>query len=133
MKTHSVLLLLLSLSPMVTTAGNVVDERLQTYQKEGASNFNAAAGQAMWTKQFSQADGSKARSCSSCHTSDMRQAGKHVTTGKTIDAMSPAVNPQRLTDAEKIEKWFGRNCKWTLGRECTAQEKGDYLKYIQSQ
>lgn len=133
MKTNIIMLLMLSLSPMITTAANVVDERLQTYQSAGAKNFNAAAGQSMWTRQNDQADGSKARACSSCHTSDLRQAGKHITTGKTIDAMSPAINPQRLTDADKIEKWFGRNCKWTMGRECTAQEKGDFLKFIQSQ
>ncbi|MEA3244387.1 MAG: DUF1924 domain-containing protein, partial [Pseudomonadota bacterium] len=33
-------------------------------------------------------------------------------------------------DGKKIEKWFKRNCKWTLGRECTAQEKADFLAYI---
>lgn len=44
--------------------------------------------------------------------------------------MKPAVNPERLVDAKKIEKWFLRNCKWTFGRECTAQEKGDFLTFI---
>lgn len=46
--------------------------------------------------------------------------------------MSPAVNPKRLSDPKKIEKWFLRNCKWTLGRECTPQEKGDYLTYLRN-
>lgn len=133
MKTHYILLSLLALAPVITNAGNVVDERLKTYQSEGAKSFDAAAGKAMWTQQFAQADGSKARACSSCHTADVRQAGKHITTGKPIEAMSPSVNPQRLTDVEKIEKWFGRNCKWTLGRECTPQEKGNFLTFIQSQ
>ncbi|HEY9051195.1 MAG TPA: DUF1924 domain-containing protein [Gammaproteobacteria bacterium] len=133
MKTPFILLSLLALSPAITNAGKVVDERLQTYQSEGAKTFEAAAGKAMWTQEFAQTDGSKARACSSCHTTDMHQAGKHITTGKPIEAMSPSVNPQRLTDAAKIEKWFVRNCKWTMGRECTAQEKGDFLKYIQSQ
>ncbi|MFK5970948.1 MAG: DUF1924 domain-containing protein [Candidatus Marithrix sp.] len=32
----------------------------------------------------------------------------------------------------QIRKWFKRNCKWTLGRECNAQEKGDILKFIQT-
>jgi len=36
-------------------------------------------------------------------------------------------------DAAKTEKWFLRNCKWTMGRTCTAQEKGDFLAYFQSQ
>jgi hypothetical protein len=133
MKKNIVFLVALSLSPLLTTAANVVDERLQTYQTAGARNFDSAAGQALWTQQFKQADGSKARACSSCHTTDLRQSGKHINTGKVIDAMSPAINPQRLIDADKIEKWFVRNCKWTMGRECTAQEKGDFLKFIQSQ
>lgn len=133
MKTKTVLLLLLTCSPLVSTAANVVEVRLQTYQTAGAKNFSAAAGQSLWIRQFEQTDGSKARACSSCHTTDLRQAGKQINTGKLIEAMSPAINPQRLTDAEKIEKWFGRNCKWTMGRECTAQEKGDFLKFIQSQ
>ena len=133
MNTRLIVIALLALSPMIGTAGNVVDERLQTYQNEGAKTFDATAGKSMWTQEFAQADGSKARTCSSCHTTDIRQGGKHITTGKPIEAMSPSVNPQRLTDAAKIEKWFGRNCKWTMGRECTAQEKGDFLKYIQNQ
>lgn len=44
--------------------------------------------------------------------------------------MAPSANPERLTDVRKIEKWFKRNCKWTLGRECSAQEKTDLLLYI---
>jgi len=50
-----------------------------------------------------------------------------------IDPMALSVNPERYTDPDKIEKWFLRNCKWTLGRECTAQEKGDVLTYLGSQ
>lgn len=133
MKQKIILFISLSLLPLLTTAANVVEQRLQTYQATGARDFNTASGQAMWDRQFVQPDGSKARACSSCHTTDLRQAGKQINTGKTIEAMSPAVNPQRLTDADKIEKWFGRNCKWTIGRECTPQEKGDFLKFIQSQ
>jgi hypothetical protein len=43
------------------------------------------------------------------------------------------VNPQRLTDPAKIEKWLTRNCRWTLGRECTAGEKADFIAYIKTQ
>ncbi len=133
MKTHLIALTLLALTPAISMAGNVVDERLQTYQNEGAKTFDGTAGKTMWTKEFAQADGSKPRACSSCHTSDIRQPGKHIKTGKPIEAMSPAINPERLTDAAKIEKWFGRNCKWTMGRECSAQEKGDFLSFMMSQ
>jgi hypothetical protein len=72
------------------------------------------------------------RSCASCHTSDPRNPGKHVTTGKAIKPMAPSVNARRFTDTKKIEKWFKRNCRWTLGRECNAQEKADLLSYLQT-
>jgi len=55
-----------------------------------------------------------------------------VRTAKRIEPMAPSVNPERLTDPAKIEKWFGRNCEWTIGRDCTTQEKADFLAFIQS-
>ncbi|MCP4267412.1 MAG: DUF1924 domain-containing protein, partial [Candidatus Brocadiaceae bacterium] len=67
-----------------------------------------------------------------CHGSDLNQAGKHVRTNKLIKAMAPSANPERYTKVKKIKKWFLRNCKWTLGRECTAQEKGDVLAYLKA-
>jgi hypothetical protein len=33
----------------------------------------------------------------------------------------------------QIEKWLRRNCNWTLGRECSAREKGDLLSFLRSQ
>jgi mono/diheme cytochrome c family protein len=71
-------------------------------------------------------------SCASCHTDDPRQAGRHAVTGKPIEPMAPAVNPKRLTDPAKTEKWFRRNCKDVLGRECTASEKADVVAYLRS-
>lgn len=71
-------------------------------------------------------------SCASCHTRDPRQAGRHAVTGKTIAPMAPAVNPERFARADKVEKWFKRNCRDVLARECTAQEKGDVIAWLQS-
>ncbi|MBL8201557.1 MAG: DUF1924 domain-containing protein [Chromatiales bacterium] len=71
-------------------------------------------------------------SCATCHTPDPRQPGRHTITGKAIEPMAPAVNPARLTDAAKVEKWFKRNCKDVLDRECTALEKGDVITYLRS-
>lgn len=71
-------------------------------------------------------------SCTSCHTQDPRQAGRHAVTGKPIEPMAPAVNPKRLTDPAKMEKWFRRNCKDVFGRECTADEKADVVAYLRS-
>ena len=68
-------------------------------------------------------------SCSTCHTVDPRNQGK-TRASKIIEPMAPIANPQRFTDAAKVEKWFGRNCKDVLERACTAQEKGDFIQYL---
>ena len=95
-----------------------------------ASSFSARRGENLWNMQFTVSG--QQRSCASCHTADPRQAGEHVRTGKAIQAMAPSLNSDRFTDQSKINKWFKRNCKWTLGRVCTYQEKGDVLEYLKS-
>jgi len=105
------------------------DEMLATYGKS-AGPFTAAAGKSFWNEKH-QTEG-ESRSCVSCHGADLTKPGKHATTGKVIEPMAVSADPKRLTDPAKVEKWFGRNCKWTLGRECTPQEKGDVVKYLQS-
>ena len=75
----------------------------------------------------------KDRSCQSCHGKDLKASGEHIKTGKVIDPLAPSINKERLTDIKFINKWFKRNCKWTLGRECTPQEKGDFLEYLKTQ
>ena len=93
----------------------------------GFSGFSAARGQ-----QFFDSTHGNDWSCSSCHTSNPRQPGRHASTGKEIAPMAPAANPARFTNAAKVNKWFRRNCKDVLGRVCTAQEKGDVLAYLMS-
>ncbi len=111
---------------------NTVDDLLSEYRGQGAGSFHASAGKALWLKEFSSKDGSK-RACSSCHTPDPKSQGRHKVTGKAIDPMAPSVNSKRLTERRQVKKWFKRNCKWTLGRECTVQEKGDLLSFLRSQ
>lgn len=119
---------------------NLIPEMLSQYEAEGGSNFDAAAGKKMWSQEFASEDGDM-RSCATCHNSDVRTAGKHKKTGKVIAAMAPSVpfvaleegDEPRYTDVKKIEKWFKRNCKWTYGRECTVQEKGDFLMFLKDQ
>ncbi|MEJ2620598.1 MAG: DUF1924 domain-containing protein [Candidatus Thiodiazotropha sp.] len=123
------LLLLLVLLPTVLHA-EALDERFASYQQEGAGSFDSTQGQAIWQQEILHVKSGKSRSCSSCHGEDLTQPGKHLKTGKTIKPMARSVNPQRQTDGKKIEKWFKRNCKWTWGRACTAQEKGDILSYL---
>jgi hypothetical protein len=44
--------------------------------------------------------------------------------------MAPAVNPRVFTDTAKVDKWFRRNCRDVLQRECSAGEKADVLTYL---
>ena len=69
-------------------------------------------------------------SCASCHTANPVAPGKHAKTGKAIAPLAPAANPERFTNLSTSEKWFKRNCNDVIGRECTAQEKGDVLAYL---
>jgi len=136
MRLTLILLLTPLLTPLLTTAalaapGGAVDGLLSGYRAEGASDFVAARAATMWSATTPAPDGGPARSCTSCHPVDMRAAGQHVRTGEAIEALSPSVTADRLSDPAEVEKWFARNCKWTLGRACTPQEKGDFLVLIQ--
>lgn len=93
-----------------------------------ARPFSAAAGYRAWYR-----EASNGRSCTSCHGESLAVPGRHQKTGKPIEPMARSINPERLTEQKKIAKWFLRNCKWTYGRECTAQEKGDILVWLSGQ
>ncbi len=71
-------------------------------------------------------------SCSSCHGQPPTRPGQHASTGKAIDTMAPAVNPGAFTDTAKVDKWFRRNCRDVLQRECSAGEKADVLAFLTS-
>jgi hypothetical protein len=71
-------------------------------------------------------------SCASCHGAPPTGAGKHAATGKGIDPLAPAFNPKAFTDAARVDKWFRRNCRDVLSRECSAAEKADVLAYLAS-
>ena len=119
------------LAASTASATPATDELFSRYKSEGASNFDAEHGKSDWNKEGKIADGEK-MSCHTCHGDDLSKPGKHHKTGKLIEPMAPSANPERLTDAKKIEKWFKRNCNDAWGRECTAQEKGDVLKFLLS-
>ena len=123
-------LLLSSLSFCAQAETTVVAGLLKQYEKQGGARFSAAAAEALWSRPFKDEKSGDSRRCSQCHSEDLRRSGKHATTGKVIEPLAPSANPKRLTDPEHIEKWFLRNCKWTMGRECTPQEKGDFLLMI---
>ena len=116
----------------VAMASPASDSLLAKYKADGVTKIDAAKAKADWTKEAKGEDG-ETISCSTCHGTDFSKPGKHRKTHKVIDPMSPRVNADRFTDEKKIEKWFKRNCNDTWGRECTSQEKADFLSFLTAQ
>ena len=100
-------------------------ELLDGYVAAARAPGDARRGQAF----FTQRHGGE-WSCASCHQALPTQAGKHAGTGKEIGALAPAFNPRRFSEPAKVEKWFRRNCKDVLERECSAGEKADVLAWL---
>lgn len=98
------------------TAARVADPAFKAAAGRGADFFRSRHG-AEW-------------SCGSCHTDNPASIGRHASTGKPIRPLAPAANPLRLTDEAKVEKWFRRNCRDVLGRECTPREKADLVAWL---
>lgn len=78
---------------------------------------------------FTATHGSK-WTCASCHGETPTKVTKHARTGKAIDPLAPAVNGAAFTDVARVDKWFRRNCKDVLSRECTAAEKSDVIAFL---
>jgi len=122
---------LLLLAAAGTVSAGAVDDLLGRYSAAGAGPFDPVRGATFWQARRPGPDG-ELRSCDDCHGDDFTRPGRHVRTRKPIDPLAPSVNPQRFTDLAGIEKWFRRNCDWTVGRECSAQEKGDLLAWLRT-
>lgn len=114
--------------PLAAAANPIQDSYRAAAKQEnpGFKDFSATRGQAFYNAKSGDS------SCASCHSDSPKAHGKHAKTGNDIQPMAPSANAQRFTDAAKVEKWFGRNCKDVLNRACTAQEKGDFIAYLLS-
>jgi hypothetical protein len=114
-----------------SSAGPREDQLAQYAAAAKSAGFSAARGQTLHTQNFA---GGKpdTPACTSCHGKDVRGAGR-TPAGKAVEAVAVSVTPTRYTDPAKVEKWFKRNCNEVLGRECTPQEKGDWLTYMIAQ
>jgi hypothetical protein len=110
---------------------NTLDNMLETFKASGAGPFSAEQGHKAWQRTVVDVKSGRSRSCGDCHGDDLTKPGKHIKTGKRIEPMAPSINSKRLSDSKKVNKWFKRNCKWTWGRECAPQEKGDFLLFLQ--
>ncbi len=124
--------LIFSMNAFAATSQELLKQyEVQAKQENTAfAGFSAERGASFFKAERTHSDGKKV-SCATCHTSDPRKQGK-TRANKVIEPMATIANPQRFTDAAKVEKWFGRNCKDVLERACTAQEKGDYIQYLTS-
>ena len=100
-------------------------ELLAGYTAQAGQPANAARGEA-----FFKASHGQEWQCTSCHGKSPMVGGRHASTDKPIEPLAPAANPKRFTDSAKVEKWFRRNCKDVLARECTAAEKADVLAWL---
>lgn len=118
-------------SPLAWAGGGAAGI-LEEYRAAGAGPFSVARGQALYQQRFAGDTPQEIRQCTSCHANDPKQSGMHPKTGKPIAPLAPSVEPTRLQDPAHVEKWFQRNCTWTVGRPCTPQEKGDFLTYLLS-
>ncbi len=99
-------------------------------QRPAFQAFSADEGRRLYATEHVQ-DGAPV-SCASCHTADPRKTGR-TPAGKIVEPLAPSANPARLTDRGDVEKWFKRNCKQVLGRECTSEEKGNFVTYLLAQ
>ncbi len=102
-------------------------QQLSHWSAQAGTPGNAARGQTF----FNTKHGGE-WSCASCHGTPPTAEGKHASTGKPIAPLAPAFNPKAFTDTAKVDKWFRRNCKDVLARECSAAEKADVLAYLNS-
>jgi len=109
----------------------VIDSYLAAAKVENAafSGFSADRGKAFFLAKHDAS--AETPSCTTCHTADPTKVGQSRA-GKDIAPMAVSKTPDRFTDAEKVEKWFTRNCQSVLGRACTAQEKGDFITFMSS-
>lgn len=121
------LLMAAALCLPVHAADTTISQQLARWSAQAAAPGDTARGSAF----FNNRHGGE-WSCASCHGTPPTGAGKHASTGKTIDPLAPAFNAKAFTDTARVDKWFRRNCKDVLARECSAAEKADVLAYLAS-
>jgi len=129
MKAKTIIPVIFLLSSQAVSA-NAIDEMFSEYKQKGVTDISETHGKELWTKTFKNKETGQLRSCSTCHTANVKNTGKHAKTGKLIEPMALSANSKRYTKVKKIKKWFKRNCKWTIGRECSAQEQANILAYL---
>ena len=117
----------LGLPLTVVAADTSAAAQLARWSAASGKPGNAAQGEVF----FNSTHGDK-WSCATCHGKPATATGTHASTGKAIKPMAPAVTPEVFTDTANIDKWFRRNCKDVISRECSSTEKADVIAYLLS-
>lgn len=116
----------LMLGVLSAHAGDTTPQaQLDYWSTQAGASGNSQRGQAF----FSRTHG-REWSCASCHGQLPTRDGEHASTGKRIAPLAPVANPKAFTDAARVDKWFRRNCRDVLDRECTPTEKADVLAWL---
>ena len=110
---------------LADSPANVLDTYKAQAKVAGVSAGDAVRGQSF----FNSTHGNEWK-CASCHGALPTGKGDHAITHKVIEPLAPAFNPQRFSDLAKADKWFRRNCKDVLARECSPAEKADVLAWL---
>lgn len=114
----------------VVTAQKLADKYLAIAKAVDANStgLSSADGKTFFNREITVKG--KQVACASCHTANPADTGKHIVTNKPIRPLSPLVNPKRFTSVDKVEKEFTDHCNDVIGRDCTAQEKGNFIAYL---
>ena len=118
--------LLLAAAP-AGAADTTPAQQLERFQAAAGAPGQAERGRVFFTSRHG-----GEWSCASCHHAPPTRPGQHAGTGKALAPLAPAFNPRAFTDTAKVDKWFRRNCKDVLQRECSAGEKADVMAYLTS-
>jgi len=136
-KLSFIVAVLLSLSALNAYADVETAQKLAAKYETIAKNINPAStglsvddGKAFFNRELTIKG--KQVACASCHTTNPANDGKHMVTGKPIRPLAPAANDKRFTSVDKVEKNFTKHCNDIIGRDCTAQEKGNFIAYLLS-
>lgn len=127
---HLIPLVLFLLAASGLAAAETPRQIAETYATAQGAGFQPSAGLGanLYGRKFGASE--KLYACTACHTDNPAQPGRHAVTGKDIKPLAPVANAERFTDPAKVEKWFKRNCKEVVGRECSAGEKADFIAFV---
>jgi hypothetical protein len=103
--------------------------RLAKIQSPNAT-IGADAGRAFYIKKV--VVKGKNLSCSACHTDNPAKQGKHNESGRILQPLAPAANPNRFSDRSKSERAFMMHCKDLYDKDCSPQDKANFMHYLVS-